>query len=371
MFSDRQEPTQLRLGAMNTDYSTAQSWNCSSATRTMTDRIHAEVKSIVSNSRLIRKSEGIALIHRRELQLGELLGRGAFSEVYEVRVINNPGCDREKRYAMKHLKAKLLTQTENFRLAAAELAVEAHMLASFDHPNVMKIRGWAANGVASFTDGRHDSFFLVLDRLDETLDQRISTWQKHSFTQPPQHGLTGSLVSDLLRRFSIGPMTDDTALQHHRQNLQYEQQHAADALLLEKMGISVEIAAGLAYLHYKGVIFRDLKPNNIGFLNGRVQLFDFGLSRELPSLNLEEPFEMSGKVVGIYKLPNSNSRGLRRFLSLPSLFDRELCATWHLKLRRTKCTMCRPTCTRGPWSAMKYLFLKSLSMAGPATCTQI
>jgi serine/threonine protein kinase len=44
------------------------------------------------------------------------------------------------------------------------------------------------------------------------------------------------------------------------------------------------------------VIFRDLKPNNIGFLDGKVQLFDFGLSRELPGCNLEEPFEMSGKV---------------------------------------------------------------------------
>lgn len=41
---------------------------------------------------------------------------------------------------------------------------------------------------------------------------------------------------------------------------------------------------------------RDLKPNNIGFLGTRVQLFDFGLSRELPQVDLEMPFEMSGKV---------------------------------------------------------------------------
>jgi serine/threonine protein kinase len=39
-----------------------------------------------------------------------------------------------------------------------------------------------------------------------------------------------------------------------------------------------------------------LKPNNIGFLKGRVQLFDFGLSRELPQLDVHMPFEMSGKV---------------------------------------------------------------------------
>jgi serine/threonine protein kinase len=78
-----------------------------------------------------------------------------------------------------------------------------------------------------------------------------------------------------------------------------DQKRASESLYLEKLGVCVEIASALAYLHSKCVIFRDLKPNNIGFLNGRVQLFDFGLSRELPSLNLEEPFEMSGKVVSV------------------------------------------------------------------------
>jgi serine/threonine protein kinase len=297
MFSDLHEYGKS-TATMSSEYITVQPWNCSSATRTMTDRIHAEVKTMVANSRLIRKSEGIALVHRSELHVGELLGRGAFSEVHEVRVLSNHGCEREKRYAMKHLKAKLLSQSENFRLAAAELAVEAHMLASFDHPNVMKIRGWAANGVASFTDGRHDSFFLLLDRLDETLDQRVSIWQKQAAAQSSQHGLTGNLVTDLWRRFSIAPVNEDPDLQQHQQNLeQHEQQQAAESQQLEKLGICVEIASALAYLHGKGVIFRDLKPNNIGFLNGRVQLFDFGLSRELPNLNLEEPFEMSGKVV--------------------------------------------------------------------------
>lgn len=262
----------METGAFN------RQWESATAADRMTDRIHAEVKSMVNNSRLVRRSDHLSLVKRDELEIGELLGRGAFSEVHQVRIKNRG----ETTYAMKHLKGKLLTQADNFRLAAAELAVEAHMLASFDHPNVMKIRGWAANGVASFTDGRHDSFFLLLDRLDETLDQRIEKWRQSPPPPTVQNmNTTGNIVTDIWRRISAVP--------------------AEDSLLcpttIEKIGVSVEIAAALAYLHNIGVIFRDLKPNNIGFLNGRVQLFDFGLSRELPQLNLDEPFEMSGKVV--------------------------------------------------------------------------
>jgi serine/threonine protein kinase len=302
---------------MSAEFSNGQQWSGNVA-RSMTDRIHSEVKSMVSNSRLIRKSVGIALVHRREIQMGELLGRGAFSEVHEVRVLNNPGCEREKRYAMKHLKAKLLTQPDNFRLAAAELAVEAHMLASFDHPNVMKIRGWATNGVASFADGRHDSFFLLLDCLDETLDQRIETWQKQAGgpSSQPQININGNLVTDLWRRLSMNPAVDCQSSQRS-QGPDMDQKRASESLYLEKLGVCVEIASALAYLHSKCVIFRDLKPNNIGFLNGRVQLFDFGLSRELPSLNLEEPFEMSGKVVSVER-PAAPITSITHFLPISS-----------------------------------------------------
>ena len=255
---------------------------------------------MVKHSRLVRKSGGIALVDRTDLVVSGILGQGAFSEVHEVRV--NHDADPNRRYAMKHLKAKLLRQGENFRLAAAELAVEAHMLASFDHPNVMQIRGWAANGVASYTDGRHDSFFLLLDRLDETLDQRICHWQNQPIPSHPHQSHnphSSNLVSDLLKRFSISTVAENSAVAQENAMMQKQQKRIMESLHLEKVGICVEIASALAYLHSQGVIFRDLKPNNIGFLNGRVQLFDFGLSRELPRLNLEEPFEMSGKVVSI------------------------------------------------------------------------
>jgi serine/threonine protein kinase len=255
--------------------------------KSMADHIHDEVRDTVANSRLVRKSDGIALVSQNELQIGPILGQGAFSEVHEVRVLNEQG--DAHTYAMKHLKFKLMSQPDNFRLAAAELAIEAHMLASFDHPNIMKIRGWAANGVASFTLGKHDSFFLLLDKLDETLDQRINTWEKQQVMMKSQQIQSINPVIDLWRRFSNQNPHEAAALDGEIQLYQ-------DQLYLEKLGICAEIASALAYLHNQGVIFRDLKPNNIGFLKGRVQLFDFGLSREIPSCDFSQAFEMSGKV---------------------------------------------------------------------------
>lgn len=119
----------------------------------MADFIHEEVREMLGSSRLVRSSDGISLVQRNELELGRLMGKGAFSEVHEVRYKNT-------KFAMKHLKLRLMSQPENFRLAASELAVEAHMLASFSHPNILRIRGWAFNGISSF-GGKYNQLSLA------------------------------------------------------------------------------------------------------------------------------------------------------------------------------------------------------------------
>ena len=44
-----------------------------------------------------------------------------------------------------------------------------------DH--VVKVLGWAPTGLSAFANGCHDSFFLILERLDRTLTDTIKEWK--------------------------------------------------------------------------------------------------------------------------------------------------------------------------------------------------
>lgn len=212
----------------------------------VTDAIHQKVHQMLQQSRLVRKTDGIRLVKSSDIFHLRELGRGGFSEVNEVVVGGSA-------MACKNLKHSLMAEPEQFISAASELIYEAHVLASLDHPHVLKVRGWNENGLAAFDNGRHDSFFLLLDMLDETLDQRIERWNTNGYT-------------------------------------------SSNIILMDKIRVLNEIASALHYVHQQGIIFRDLKPDNIGFLGDSSQLFDFGLSRELPTLDATTPYCMSGRV---------------------------------------------------------------------------
>lgn len=189
------------------------------------------------------------------------------------------------RFAVKRLSHHLLGNPDLFEQAAIDLVNEAHLLMAMDHSNIIGIRGWSCDGPGAYKSGMYESYFIVLDFMDDTLPYRINAWRRR-------------LTKYRLRRNMFWS------------RCKYEAK--VKQLLTERLQAARDISLAVQYMHERRIIYRDIKSANIGFdSRGVLKLFDFGLSRVLPDESQRKVcggFDLSCVGTNVYMAPEVRRR---------------------------------------------------------------
>ena len=216
----------------------------------------------------------------------------------------NSGLRNPNVLALKCLRPAVRAQPRKFVIGAEDLAHETALLACLDHPNIIQLYGRAegcfstafqmrnkgssgstdpSSGGGSKGGGKqmsNEGYFIILDRLMTTLTDRIEEWKDecraiNGVGPPPATGLP-----------------PESTLREH---------------LCKRLKVAYCIADALEYLHSRHVVFRDLKPANVGFdCNDCVKMFDFGFATSIAPL-LSQPYEGYG--------PLTETCGTRRYMA--------------------------------------------------------
>jgi serine/threonine protein kinase len=239
-----------------------------------------------------------SMLSWHDVEVDKLLGSGSFASVYSIKEITSPlkkkgdaikfaSDDAENDYSDSAtestqmqddddddddddcyyfkktgcLALKCLTKgsPRSRKFAADCLAKEAEILQKLpSHSNIIKFFGFSSNLGGDPTEG-----FLLLQRVRETLVDLLFQWKLRSS------------FSKSINRLRFPCFTSNRRKGQERLHLKQQSDRV--------QSIALGLARAMAFVHHHGVLYRDLKPANVGIdYEGQVRLFDFGFARTYP-----------------------------------------------------------------------------------------